>query len=199
MKYFVFAAALVVGCGGGSGDESPSIPLGDGGFPNVAGRYSFNTSAVRMSCTDGATATNPPIALNLDVSQSGNVITLANADGAGGVPGIDVVERSDATGNVQPNARFIVNQAVSARIDGVSDTVSIIYSTTGRFSISGWSGTYEYSIASASVGTCRFVSSFNGSRLNSTKRTAAPLTLAYRLSIFDVLYDQDGVIGATGH
>jgi hypothetical protein len=198
-KQIWLTAALLLtltACGGGGGDASPTS-TNSSGFPNVAGRYSFNTGTVSVSCSDGATSTNPAIALNFDVTQNANVITLANTNESGNIPGITIIDSTDSAGNVQQNSSFITTQIATANIDGISGTVNLNYNLTGSFSSNGWSGTYAYTASSASLGSCTFTTSFTGSKITTTaaKISAAKINENNELPVN--IYDQFSIIGSS--
>lgn len=184
---------ILTACGGG--DSSPTS-TNSSGFPDVAGRYSFNTGSVSFSCSDGSTGTNPAIALNFDVTQNANVITLANTNASGNIPGITIIDSTDSAGNVQENSSFIVTQIATANIDGISGTVNINYNVTGSFTSSGWSGTYTYTASSASFGSCRFTTSFTGSKITTARASLTSNEINESNSYPIDFYDQFGIIGS---
>lgn len=184
----VFLASVISACGGGGAGGSSN-------FPDVSGRYSFNTSPFNYSCSDGATGTNPALALNFDVFQNVNVITLVNLN-SGGIPGITILDSTATTGNVQSDSSFIVTQITTAIIDGISGTVNLFYNMTGRISSNGWSGTYTYTASSASLGSCTFAASFTGTKITVLKPNLVSKQLNennYPVSI----YDQFSIIGSS--
>jgi hypothetical protein len=190
---------FVVGCGGGGGGGDAPESTNSSGFPDVAGRYSFNTSAIGVSCTDGSTATNPAIALNFDIVQTDNQITLVNTNAAGGIPGITIIDSTDASGNVQKNSKFITSQITTATIDGIAGTVSLNYNVSGTFTSTGWSGTYTFTATSGILGTCTFSSTFTGDKINvSVALRGAVLSPAYDLEGLPVdIYDSFSKIAAS--
>lgn len=155
---------LISGCsGGGGGTVAPTTASS---FPNVVGSYSFNTSVFNMTCTDGSTATNPALALNFNVTQNANQITIVNTSVTGGIPGITIIDISDPIGNVQTNGTFILNQTATANFTGISGTVTLSYNQTGTFTTGGWSGTYTYTATAPSLGgSCTFKASFTGDKI----------------------------------
>lgn len=196
MRYMIsLAFSVLVGCGGG-GDSSAPLPLGNSGFPEVSGRYSFNTGQVRMVCTDGSRATNPALALNFDVDQNANEITLSSTVSVGATPGLTVTNSSVAAGNVRPNSSFIVNQFAVARIDNVSGEVNISYNISGSFNQGGWSGSYSYNISSSSSGACDFTTAFSGTKISSAKVFIATPSLTEYKSVYANQYDSYGDVGS---
>ncbi len=195
--FFCISVAGTTGCSSG-GDSAPASTTNQTGFPEVAGRYSFNTNTVSVSCTDGSTTTNPAIALNFDVTQNANVITLVNTNAAGGVPGITFLDSTNATGNVQTNSAFIVTQISTASITGISGTVTLNYNITGNFISNGWNGTYAYTMNAASLsGSCTFTTSFSGTKIT-TVTTAKILNTAYGFEDIPIdLYDTFSMIGSS--
>ena len=197
-KIFITSILTIIlsACSSGGGDSTPTS-TNPSGFPDVAGRYSFNTSTFNISCSDGSTGTNPAIALNFDVIQNVNVITLVNTNAAGGIPGITIIDSTDTTGNVQTNSSFIITQITTANIDGISGTVNLNYNTTGSFSSNGWSGTYTYTASSASLGSCTFTGSFTGTKITAAK----PITTSKQINKNNELpidiYDQFSIIGSS--
>lgn len=159
---------LLSGCGG-SGDDSTPTATNQSGFPAVAGRYSLNTSTFKISCSDGSTATTPAIALNFDISQNANVITLLNTNSSSSVPGITVIDSTANTGNVQENSSFITTQIITATIDGISGKTHVNYNLTGSFTSNGWSGTYTYIVSPATSGSCTCTAPFTGTKITSAK------------------------------
>ena len=182
-------AIFVSACSSGSNDSTSTEASN---FPNVAGRYSFNTSAFSFSCSDGSTGSNPPIAVNFDVSQNVNEIVLLNVNSGGNFPGITFIDSTDLAGNVQANYSFIATQIATANVDGIRGTVNLKYTLEGDFSSNGWSGTYTYSASSPSLGSCTFTATFNGSKIimGSSDSSAER---ANESNYFPVnIYDQDG-------
>jgi len=177
-KYLaLFALTLIQSCSSGGGDSTPApTTTNSTGFPEVSGRYSFNTSTFNISCSDGSTATNPAIALNFDITQNANVITVVNTNASGGIPGITILDTTGTTGNVQTDSSFIATQISTATITGITGTVSLNYNISGKFTSNGWSGTYIYNMSTASLGTCTFTSPFSGSKISAV--TAAKISNA---------------------
>jgi hypothetical protein len=185
----------LMACGGGS--SSSSTPTNSSSFPDVAGRYSFNTDTLDFSCSDGAIGINPAIALNFDVTQNANVITLKSINAGSGIPGITVIESTGLAGNVQTNSSFIITEIVTANIDGISGTVSLNYNLAGSFSSNGWSGIYTYIVSSAPIGTCTFTTLFNGSKITTSiaKISSIPINENNELPVN--IYDQFSIIGSS--
>jgi hypothetical protein len=188
---------LLAACGGGgvSNDVAPSgggggsPEPGESGFPDVAGRYSFNTNQIGVSCSDGSSTSNPPIALNFDILQEVNVITMFNTN-TDGVPGITFIESTDASGNVQMDSSFIITQNALATISGISGTVNVAYNITGSFSGDGWSGNYVYTASSTSLGSCTFTTNFTGTKIPDSVSAISvseslDTTQGYPLDIYD--------------
>ena len=197
IKYlFIIASALAVSaCGGGGGGGSPPS-TNSSGFPDVAGRYPLNTSSFNVSCSDGSAGTNPPIALNLDVTQSVNAIRLTNTSSGGGAPSITIIESTSMTGNVETNASFITNQHATANLDGISGIVRLNYNITGNFSSNGWSGTYKYTASSSSLGTCTYTASFSGTKITAAKADLASKQINDNYGLPVDFYDQFSIIGS---
>lgn len=181
---------LLHGCGGGDDSNASS-------FPNVAGRYSFNTGNFDVSCSDGSKTTNPALALNFDVVQNVNVITLVNANAPVNVPGITVVDSTNATGNVETDSSFIVTQITTATIDGISGTVTLTYNIEGVFNTNGWSGTYTYFAASPGLGgTCSFKAPFSGTKIASSRISPSSQELRKFEGLTVDFYDSFSILGS---
>lgn len=161
---FIFSAILTA-CGGGGGGGATSSATDSSDYPSIAGRYSFNTDQINMSCSDGSSDIIPALALNFELTQDVNVVALLNANALSGIPGITFIESTDLTGNVQANSSFIINQISTAYIDGISGAAYLNYNLTGSFYGNGWSGSYTYSISSAESGSCTFTTVFTGSKI----------------------------------
>ena len=187
---------ILSACSSGGGDSSPAS-TNSSGYPDVAGRYSFNTGTFNISCSDGSTGTNPAIALNFDVIQNANVITLVNTNAAGGIPGITFIDSTDATGNVQTNSSFIITQITTANIDGISGTVNLNYNQTGSFLSNGWRGTYTYTASSVSLGSCTFTASFTGSKITTPAARVSSKSINENNELPVNIYDQFSIIGSS--
>ena len=191
-SHYLLAAVIIflAACGGGGGSTTPT-ETNSSGFPEVAGRYSFNTSNFSVSCSDGSTGTNPPVALNIRVSQTENSLLLENLSIGPGVPGITIISANNAQGNIQKDSSFIINQIIIADINGIGRT-TLNYSWTGNFSSSGWSGTYRYS-STFGLDSCTFISTFTGDRIGSKEE----IQIAENNSSYDFpvdIYDRFGVL-----
>ena len=179
------------------GSDSDTATNNSSGYPDVAGRYSFNTSTFNISCSDGSSGTNPAIALNFDVTQNANVITLVNTNAAGGIPGITFLESTDATGNIQTNSSFIITQIATATFDGISGIVNLSYNQTGSFTSTGWSGTYTYTATSATLGSCTFTASFTGSKIITANSINTSKQINEKQSFPVDIYDTFSIIGSS--
>ena len=197
-KIYIISILTIIlsACSSEGGDSTPA-PTNLSGFPDVAGRYSFNTDTFNISCSDGSTGTNPAIALNFDVIQNVNVITLVNTDATGGIPGITFIDSTDTTGNVQTNSSFIVTQIATADIDGISGTVNVNYNLTGSFSSNGWSGAYTYIASSAPSGSCTFTTLFTGTKIIASAVIISSTKINEYNELPVNIYDQFSIIGSS--
>jgi hypothetical protein len=193
-SFMVLCLINLMACSGGG---SSSAPANSSSFPDVAGRYSFNTDTLDFSCSDGAVGTNPAIALNFDVTQSANVITLKNTNAGSGIPGVTVIDSTGLTGNVQTNSSFIITEIATANIDGISGTVNLNYNQTGSFSSNGWSGTYTYTASSATIGSCTFTTSFTGSKISTSTAKISSILINENNDLPVNIYDQFSIIGSS--
>jgi len=140
---------LLVSCGGGGGggggSSSPSWngPVNAAGFPDVDGKYSFNTGNISYTCTDGTKGTVSAVALNFEISQNANQLLFYNP-AASLIPGITIIESNNLTGNIEKTGYFIANQRVVAIINPLLGTNTINYNLSGYFNLTGWNGNYEY-------------------------------------------------------
>ena len=193
----ILFVGLLSSCGGGGGDAAPvaTAPANSSGFPSVAGRYSFNTGTFNFTCSDGSTGTNPALALNVDVTQNANALTLVSTSAGSSTPGLTVIDSTGTTGNVAADSSFILNQTTTANITGISGTVVLSYNQTGSFTSSGWSGTYTYSASSASFGSCTYVASYTGTKVTS-KPSLARKEFNLNNDLPTDIYDQFSIIGS---
>ncbi len=149
---------LSVGCGGGGGGgggaipwipETPSSswdgPVNEAGYPDVAGKYSFNTDEISFTGTNGEEGVIPPLALSFQLSQTVNQLLAINS-AASTIPGFEVIDSNDLTGNIDKSGDFIMNQITVAEMDSILGTSTIHYSITGNFTPTGWDGDYVYTV-----------------------------------------------------
>lgn len=151
-------------CGSSGGDGPKPINTNSSGFPDIAGRYSFNTAAISGSCDGGPVSYSPALALNFNITQDVNVITFVSDNVGGEIPGITIIEATDLSGNIRKDATFIVGQIITAEIVDIVGTVLITYSLSGKFIATGWSGSYEYK-AIDSLGPCTYKTTFSGDKI----------------------------------
>jgi hypothetical protein len=144
--FFGLALITIISCGGG-GDESSSPswtgPVNAAGFPDVEGKYSFNTGPISYTCTDGTNGTLSAIAMNFELSQNANQLFFYNP-AASSIPGITIIARGTGTANIDKTGYFIGNQRIIATISPAPGTNTIDYNLSGHFSMTGWSGNYQY-------------------------------------------------------
>lgn len=172
----------------------PPLETNSAGFPQVAGRYSFNTGDFIFACTDGATGINPAVALTIDIVQNDSEIESINTGTSAVTPGITIISASRSIGNVDQNGSLLLNQTATAEIDGIFGTVLITYHVEGRFSSRGWIGIYRFSVAELSR-TCNFESLFSGDKVSSRGMDMSQLEL--KVDEFSIdLYDSFSVIAA---
>jgi hypothetical protein len=178
---------LTAACGGGGNSDSSNTTI-----PSVAGFYSFDTNRIPFECTDGSRGELPPISLGVEVIQNENRIAILN-DTVDNPVGFNIIESSLLQGNVQPNSNFNANSAAIAIFDGLPGNVNLSYNLNGRFTTSGWSGSYEYSaLLLSQMVSCTYRTNFFGSKLN-------PLTFSAQMELqlwapHDI-YDSQGIIG----
>lgn len=167
MKKFVLVVLfgfVLSGCGSSGDGSGPSA--GTNVFPQVAGKYSFNTSDFKVTCTDGSTDTSVKISFNIFVSQDGNELTMTNETNSDAIPGISIIEQSLAKGFIKSDGSFILNQTIIAEIDGIPGRETINYSVTGTFSDRDFFGDYVFSVFFQNlVVTCEFEATFTGVKL----------------------------------
>lgn len=175
--FCMFVSALVIslclsacGGGGGGGDASAPAsswtgPVNASGFPDVAGKYALNTSTVSYTCTNGSSGTIAPLALNLDVTQNVNQLSISNPAATASMlgSGFTLTSTTGTTGNVERNGHYILNQTLIGTLSSFSGTFTINYNLTGYFSMTGWSGNYQYIIYNDYDRiTCTYTTPFTG-------------------------------------
>lgn len=158
-----FTLFLIFSCGG-DGDNPTPISTNSSGFPDVVGRYSFNTTAISVSCSDGYLSSNPAFSHNFDITQDVNVITLIDENAGDVVPGVTILEVSDFSGNVQKDATFIANQSITAEVVDIVGAVHFAYGLSGKFTNFGWSGAFEYT-ATTSLVSCDYRTTYAGDKI----------------------------------
>lgn len=172
----LFLLLALIACGGGGGGSDPQAagptwtgPVNAAGYPDVAGAYSFNVAAGNAVCTDGASQSEPPLAMNLDVSQTDNQILLKNSSPSSLTAGTTILQKDNLAGNVDLHGSFTVNQHISATFTGTPGNNSINYTTTGIFNPTGWSGTYQFTLYNDYYKqSCTYTAAFQGDKISKT-------------------------------
>jgi len=182
----LLTVALLLSCSGSSGggdsssntddilsedevlseDEILSDSLTPGGYPDVAGNYSFTTQDFIYTCTDGGAGTFVGKAYNLEITQDENSIfaTTSNIDEK--IPGITIIEENQYSGTIQKNGSFLLNRSRIVSIEGEQGIFWVSYSINGIFTDTGWSGDYEYKTTSQYDGiSCTSKTTFYGDKL----------------------------------
>ena len=161
MKTLASALLITLLAACGSEDESLDTPKGLDTVTNVSGTYSLITSAIAMTCTDGAVDTLPALALTRTVSHTGNEFEFEQE--AGEIAGITVIESDTFGGVVEPSGRFVGTSVALVSMQGISGNLTLSYNLAGYFNDDGWSGTYTYSAFFHDyVTTCEYESTFSG-------------------------------------
>jgi len=188
LKIVLFSAILgsllvFSGCGGGgsssggdddssSNNSSSSNSETQNNYPNVAGKYSFNTDKIKFQCTDGETGSIAPIASQVIVHETNGTLIIENTLRTQDTPGITFIDETQMTGNVRKDGTFITNRQATLQMDGISGEITATYTLSGKFFQSGWTGKYEYVafIQDAKV-TCIYTTSFDGDLISSRSIT----------------------------
>jgi hypothetical protein len=192
IPFIIFALSA---CGGGSSSSSDSDD--DIDYPDVAGRYSFNTDDFDFICSDGASGVEPPITLTLNITQDENDISFINetVSERHDISGITFIESTGLNGNVEEDGSFIATEIATVLIDGISGDVTITYNLSGQFNGNEWSGTYVYDAVS-SIGSCSFITSFTGLKASS-KLGDLYLEEKFYVDYPVDIYDSFSVIGSS--
>lgn len=180
----ILTTVALSSCGSGGEVDNQPEDTNTAGYPDVAGRYSFNTSDFDVSCFDGSTGTNPPIALDLVIYQTGNAIRMepfvfSSSD-------IRAMDSTDPQGHVQKDSTFNVNLYITNDSDSLG-TYTINYTWTGNFTSNGWNGSYRYSMG-IGLDSCTFTSTFTGDKVGSKQITQSSETayfFEYPADIYD--------------
>ena len=166
-KLLLLLAVLALGCVHDKDDNfnpAADIPLNSDGFPHVAGKYSFSTSTIKMTCTDGGVGSVPAVSFNVDVSQTGNELNLSG--GSSAVPGATVVEQGDWFGLIGKTGSFTLNRALIVDYDALVGLSDLTYTVSGQFTKTGWAGNYEISAYMRNyLVTCNYKTTFTGEKL----------------------------------
>lgn len=183
---------MLSACGGGSSDSDDATD-----YPDVAGRYSFDTDDFDFTCSDGATGTESPISLILNITQDENQISFINESFSErhDISDITFIESTGLNGNVKEDGSFVATEIATVQIDEISGDVTVTYNLSGIFNENGWSGTYVYDAVS-SIGSCSFVSSFTGSIILSKPGELYSGEIYYEDYPVDI-YDSFNVIGSS--
>ena len=183
-KLFVVLAAIfllaVVACsggGGGSNHTSSWDSLTPGGYPDVKGTYSFTTEDITYTCSDGRTGTVNKVDYYMNVSQSESTVNANKLvpNGGSDLPaGITIIDATPLSGVIQKNGEFVLNQTVTAQIEGISGNVTYQYVYDGKFTPTGWSGDYSYTAFSPGEGyTCDNETIFYGDKVSASTKSAS--------------------------
>ena len=174
--------------------ESETDSTNSTDLPYVAGVYSFNTERVSVNCDDGSSTTNPAIALEFKVLQNFSQIDLENAIPSGGIPGVNIVSTTGASGSLRSDSSFDLAQSSTATFTGVTDDIALNYSITGSFTGNGWSGNYTFTADSSVFGFCRFSTQFSGTRIDAGLRAIHSTQLLRHENVAFGFYDSSGVM-----
>jgi len=161
MKTLASALLITLLTACGSEDESSDTPKGLDTVTNVSGTYSLITSAISVTCTDGATDTLPALALTRTVTHAGNEFDFEQevAEAAG----VTIIESDTFSGVVEPSGRFVGTSVALVSMQGINGNLTISYNLAGYFNDEGWSGTYVTSVFFHDyVTTCEYESTFSG-------------------------------------
>lgn len=178
---FISMALIVSGCGSsdsgdGSGTSSNGTSSGGQSAQSIdarAGTYSLAYSAVSMSCTDGSEDSLPGASVVMDVSVTDRFATIVQSassrEAAGdraASSGVTITSSSPVSGVVEMDSTFIATGASTSSSADVG-AMRTVYTLAGKFTESGWSGDYSWSIVFSDLSvTCDYKAKFSGSKTN---------------------------------
>ena len=154
LKILFFLIFCLTGCGGGGGNDSNGggntyTPPPQPQFPKVAGTYSVIAQEFTYECNNGAVGVlNSPIAGNIEIQQTGNVLTAGEdevREEENPEVGTISVDYRKWEGLIESNGDFSISRMV---ISKVGDELQVIanYNLVGSFSNTGWDGEYSYTL-----------------------------------------------------
>jgi hypothetical protein len=162
---------LIIGCGGGGGSDSTATqpsgwtgPVNTQGYPDVEGRYTFNTTKFTAICTDGSTGSQNALSQHVAIQQNVNALTFYEL-----TPQETIIrEDEQTTGNVDATGHFIAGRTMIAYIAGVLGKNTVIYNFVGAFTADGWSGILKMSVYNDYIkGGCTYQANFAGNQFSS--------------------------------
>jgi hypothetical protein len=155
-------ALLGTSCGSDSGSNTT-------GEPPSSGLYSFTTSDLATTCSDGTGGTNPKFAMNVSVTLTGNQIKITAPDGdqtsqekveSAGFK----INASGYSGILNKDNTFVATQTGSGSSDQFGALVAT-YALDGKFKAEKWSGSFKYNIVfTEKNASCEYKATFEGTR-----------------------------------
>lgn len=125
--------------------------------------YAINTSPPGVRCSDGSSATEPSLHYYITAKQTGSAIRLRR-DFIPKIPGLTNIDQSDMTGTIDANSNFSVAWYTTLSGSGVIPSSTINSKLQGKFSDSGWSGSYLATREFTNGIVCETTASFNGDK-----------------------------------
>lgn len=180
MKKILLSCILLlqISCGSSqdsnSSKEESSEPFpafassADGG--STTKTFSFKTSEIEFSCTDGGLGAIPKIALILSITVVQNTITILSKDESGTVKaeasGVQIEKISGFSGVIENDGSFIASQTATGKHETYG-TLSMSYHLEGVLSRSEWHGNYEFTLLFDEYYlSCTYTSTFSGVQMN---------------------------------
>jgi hypothetical protein len=172
LKSFAIASLILLlnacNSSGGSDDTSSNSCNPGEGIPNVCGDYSYTTSDISYSCTDGATGTvaGNDTAQQVTIALNGNVITFQDSDKELPISGVTTLSDTGTSGTLSEDGSFTAERQLVVKFDQLEGEAHASRTTVGTISGVDLQATHTLEMRLLAYDTiCTYVGSLSGQRL----------------------------------